>query len=128
MRNFSKSKLLALRQCAKRLWLELHRPDLRQDSTASQASFQIGHQVGDIARQIYDPENLGALINVQSEGFTSAFERTTQLIGTSQKPIFEGGFCAGGGMDFADVLLPEQRNGQTVWRMGLSLLVQPLLY
>ena len=69
MRNFSKSKLLALRQCTKRLWLELHRPDLREDSAASQVSFQIGHQVGDIARQIYDSENQGALIDVQSEGF-----------------------------------------------------------
>lgn len=117
MRNFSKSKLLALRQCAKRLWLELHRPDLREDSAATQQSFQTGHQVGDIARQIYDPENHGALINVQSEGFTGAFERTRQLIGTSQKPIFEAGFCAGGAMAFADVLLPVHQKGQQVWRM-----------
>ena len=46
MRNFSKSKLLAFRQCPKRLWLEIHRPDLREDSAATQASFQVGHQVG----------------------------------------------------------------------------------
>ena len=66
MRTFSKSKLLALRQCPKRLWLEIHRPDLRGDSAATQASFQVGHQVGDIARRIYDPEGLGAVIDVQS--------------------------------------------------------------
>ncbi|MDP1637588.1 MAG: hypothetical protein Q8L62_05840 [Candidatus Nitrotoga sp.] len=49
MRAFSKSKLMALRQCPKRLWLEVHRPDLREDSAATQTSFQIGFQVGDIA-------------------------------------------------------------------------------
>lgn len=116
MRNFSKSKLLALRQCPKRLWLEIHRPDLREDSAATQTSFQIGHQVGDIAQRIYDPKGLGALIDVQSEGFPRAIERTTELLGTTQ-PIFEAGFCAGGALAFADVMLPDQVNGNPVWRM-----------
>lgn len=39
MRTFSKSKLLALRQCPKRLWLEVHRPDLREYSTETDARF-----------------------------------------------------------------------------------------
>ena len=51
MRNLSKSKLMAYRQCPKRLWLEIHHPELRADSAATEASFAIGHQVGDIARQ-----------------------------------------------------------------------------
>lgn len=116
MRNFSKSKLLALRQCPKRLWLEVHHPELREDSDATQASFQVGYQVGDIARQIYDPENIGALIDVQTEGFPRAFERTTELLG-KPLPIFEAGFCAGGALAFADVMLPDQIDGQPVWRM-----------
>lgn len=116
MRNFSKSKLLALRQCPKRLWLEIHRPDLRQDSAATEASFQMGHQVGDIARRIYDPKNLGTLINVQNEGFKKAFERSTELL-KNPNPIFEAGFSAGGALAFADVMLPETIDGKQVWRM-----------
>ena len=116
MRNFSKSKLLALRQCPKRLWLEIHRPDLRADNAATQASFQIGHQVGDIAQRIYDPEGQGALIDVTTAGFARAFERTTELLGTTQ-PIFEAGFTAGGALAFADVMLPDQVDGKLVWRM-----------
>lgn len=73
MRNFSKSKLLAGRQCQKRLWLEVNQPELREESAATQDSFQIGCQVGDIARRIYDPDGLGATIDVQSEGFNAAF-------------------------------------------------------
>lgn len=116
MRNFSKSKLLALRQCPKRLWLEIHRPELREDSDATQASFQTGYQVGGIAQRIYDPAHLGTLIDVQTEGFEKAFDRTTKLLGTAQ-PIFEAGFCAGGALAFADVMLPVQMDGKQVWRM-----------
>ena len=116
MRTFSKSKLLALRQCPKRLWLEIHRPDLREDSVATHASFRVGHQVGDIAQRIYDPDGRSALIDVQSEGFDRAFERSAELLHSTQ-PIFEAGFSAGGALAFADVMLSEQKDGRQVWRM-----------
>ena len=117
MRTFSKSKLLALRQCPKRLWLEVHRPDLREDSAATEASFQIGHRVGDIAQRLYDPEGLGALIEVATEGFDAAFKRSAELLASSRQPIFEAGFSAGGAMAFSDVMLPVQEDGTTLWRM-----------
>jgi len=116
MRTFSKSKLMALRQCPKRLWLEVHRPDLREDSASAEAGFQVGYQVGDIAQRIYDTEGRGALIDVQSEGFNRAFERSAELLNTTQ-PIFEAGFSAGGALAFADVMLPAQQDGKQVWRM-----------
>lgn len=116
MRTFSKSKLLALRQCPKRLWLEVHRPDLRADSAATETSFQIGHQVGDLARKIYDPDGRGALIDVQAEGFNRAFERSAELL-RSSLPVFEAGFSAGGALCFADVMLPDNKDGKPVWRM-----------
>lgn len=116
MRTFSKSKLMALRQCPKRFWLEVHRPDLREDSASAEAGFQVGYQVGDIAQRIYDSECRGALIDVQSEGFNRAFERSAELLSTTQ-PIFEAGFSAGGALAFADVMLPAQQDGKQVWRM-----------
>jgi hypothetical protein len=116
MRTFSKSKLMALRQCQKRLWLEIHRPELREDSAATQASFNIGFQVGDIARQIYDPEGAGAMIDIESEGFGQAFERTKALLQTPQ-PVFEAGFSANGALAFADVMRPQLHDGQLVWHM-----------
>lgn len=107
---------MALRQCPKRLWLEVHRPDLREDSAATQASFNVGFQVGDIARQIYDPEGCGALIDIETEGFSQAFERSKVLMQTSQ-PVFEAGFSANGALAFADVMLPQETDGQQVWHM-----------
>lgn len=117
MRFLSKSKLIAFRQCPKRLWLEIHRPELREDSAGTLASFQVGYQVGDIARRIYDPEEKGHVIDVKTEGFDAAFTRSARLLADSADPIFEAGFKAGGGLAFADVMLPVIENGERAWRM-----------
>ena len=60
MRQLSKSKLISFHQCPKRFWLEIHRPELRDDS-ASEAVFRIGHEVGEVARTVYDPEGTGTV-------------------------------------------------------------------
>ncbi|WP_316660190.1 DUF2779 domain-containing protein [Ralstonia mannitolilytica] len=116
MRTLSKSKLLAFRQCPKRLWLEIHHPELRADSAATQASFDVGHQVGYIARVLYDTKGKGALIDPQAEGFESAFSRSLALLETTQ-PIFEAGFRAEGALAFADVMLPTKKGSKRAWRM-----------
>lgn len=116
MRNLSKSKLMAYRQCPKRLWLEIHRPNLREDSTATQASFQVGNTVGEIARSLYDPKGKGALIDAQRDGFSAALTRSMKLLNSSQ-PIFEAGFSAGGALVLADVMLPVNQGRKRAWRM-----------
>lgn len=116
MRTLSKSKLLAYRQCPKRLWLEVHHPDLREDSAATQASFSVGHQVGDIAQRLYDPKDNGVLIDPQAEGFDAIFDRTRELLQSAQ-PIFEAGFRAEGALALADVMLPVRKGGKLAWRM-----------
>ncbi len=112
----SKSKLIAYRQCPKRFWLETHSPELHQDSAATQASFKIGHQVGDIAQRIYDPDAVGVLIEPFKEGFKRAFQRSHALLSGNQ-PIFEAAFTAAGALALADVMLPEDRAGTRCWRM-----------
>lgn len=116
MRNLSKSKLIAYRQCPKRLWLELHRPELRTDSAATQASFDIGHSVGEIAHQLYDPLGKGVLLDAQRDGFDATFQRSRELLDSDQ-PIFEAGFTSEGVVAFADVMMPGRQAGQRVWHM-----------
>lgn len=117
MKNLSKSKLLAYRQCRKRLWLEIHRPDLCEDSAGTKASFDIGHQVGDIARQIYDPQGEGTFLDLKKLGFSVLLEQSEVLCQTSQQPIFEAGFVAGGALSLADVMLPTRQGRKRAWRM-----------
>lgn len=116
MRTLSKTRLLAYRQCPKRLWLEIHCPELRQDSATTQAGFDAGHEVGRVARRLYDPAGKGQLIDVMAEGFDAALARSRELLGSS-RPIFEAGFAAGGAQAFADVMLPAKRGGKRAWRM-----------
>lgn len=117
MSPLSKSKLVTYRQCPKRLWLEVHRPDLREDSSTVQGHFEVGYQVGAIARKFYDESGLGHTIDVQSEGYDEAFARSAELMATSQQPVFEAGFQSEGALAFADVMLPRLENGEIVWRM-----------
>ncbi|HRK17925.1 MAG TPA: DUF2779 domain-containing protein [Hyphomicrobiaceae bacterium] len=115
-RNFSKSKLIAWRQCEKRLWLEIHKPDEAVVSPDAEARFAVGHKLNDIVRRLYDPDGTGALIDIEKEGFGPALARSTKVLeGTT--PVFEAGVTASGGLAFADVMLPVTTNGKRLWRM-----------
>ncbi|MBC6961831.1 MAG: DUF2779 domain-containing protein [Nitrosomonas sp.] len=116
MHTLSKSKLLAFRQCPKRLWLEVHHPELREKSSTTRAGFTAGRQVGDIARQLYDRANKAILIDPQTTGFDTAFTRTQELL-QSDQPIFEAGFRTREALTFADVMLPANQDGKPGWRM-----------
>lgn len=115
-RNLSKSKIVAYRQCPKRLWLEVHHPELRVDDANTQAVFRTGHQVGEIAQQIYDPDNKGHIINIDAEGFSNALKRSKHLM-QGEGPVFEAGFVGGGGLAFADVMLRSDDAAGPSWRM-----------
>lgn len=116
MRALSKSKLLAYRQCHRRFWLEIHHSELAENSASTEAVFQIGHQVGDLARKLYDPKAKGILIDIKQDGLDAAFAQTTEAL-SQPKPVFEAGFSAGGALAFADVMLPVKRSGKLAWRM-----------
>ena len=118
-KHLSKSKLVAFRICPKRLWLEVNKPALREDSTAVERSFTTGHEVGEIAQRLYDPNGKAALISIKELGFAGAFQRSKELL-SAAKPatIFEAGFRAGGALAFADIMLPARSHGgTTTWHM-----------
>jgi hypothetical protein len=106
--NLSKSKLLALRQCPKRLWLELHKPHLGEHSAPAAGRLKVGHAVGEVARRLFDPKGQGIVIGVQGQNFLRAFERSKAALESAQ-PVFEAGFAAEGALAFADVMLPVRR-------------------
>jgi len=116
MKPLSKSKIIAFRQCPKRLWLELHHPELRDDSGAEMV-FAIGNEVGDIAREVYDTDGNGVFLDLNELGFSEVFARSETLLAEGTVPIFEAGFRAGGGLALADVMLPDDSSGELRWRM-----------
>lgn len=114
--NLSKSKILAFRQCPKRLWLEVKNPALLKVSAATSAKFNVGFKVGAVAQSLYDPEQNGTFIDIKKEGFSQALARSQSLV-DSTAPIFEAGFSANGVLAFADVMLPIEIDGKRLWNM-----------
>lgn len=80
------------------------------------ARFRVGHQVGEIARDIYDPERRGELILIQKDNLGASIERTRQLLATPQ-PIFEAGLSTPKARAFADVMLPVTLEDHLAWRL-----------
>jgi hypothetical protein len=101
MTNLSKSKLLLYRQCPKRLWLQVNKPDLINISATTQSKLDEGNKVGDIARQLNSP---GLFIETLNR--SEALELTQQALKDHQ-PIFEAAFCNSELLIRADLLLPE---------------------
>lgn len=103
---------MAALQCRKRLHLEVHHPELRKISPQTQAAFDTGHQVGDLAREIYG-QGRGILIEY-GPGLTRALKDTAKLMRAGlDQPIFEATFSHGGVLVRLDVLIPEGR----CWRI-----------
>lgn len=76
MRLLSKSKVMAFRQCSKRLWLSIHRPELSEESAGAQERFRVGFEVGDVARRLYDPKGTGMVLGARSAGHGAVFKKT----------------------------------------------------
>lgn len=116
MTTLSKSKLIAYRQCPKRLWLEIHKPELRDDS-GSEAVFAIGNEVGAVAQQIYDPAGIVRNIDPNLIGWDEAYAQTADLLTSGERPVFEAALRIPGALAQADVMLPDTSFDELHWRM-----------
>lgn len=104
--RLSKSKVIAFRQCPKRLWLEIHRPELRIDDAGSQLRFAAGNTVGEIAREQYP----GGLLIAPNNDLKAALQETKVEVERSiKRPLFEATFQANDVLVRVDLLLPSAR-------------------
>jgi len=98
--RLSKSKVMSWSQCPKRLWFEVQRPDLLVVPPETQRIFDLGHQVGEVARSLH-PE--GVLIDPPSLG--EAARETARLLARSgDLTLFEATFSHGGVLVRTDLL------------------------
>ncbi len=106
MARLSKSKIMSSLQCLKRVHLEIHRPELAEISAATQTAFDIGHQVGAIAVEVYG-QGGGAFLEYE-DGLGSALAKTRALMDqANRKPVFEATLEHEGVLVREDVLLPR---------------------
>ncbi|MDP1523318.1 MAG: DUF2779 domain-containing protein [Methylotenera sp.] len=107
--GLSKSRILLHRQCPKRLWLKVHRPELEEVDDGNQARFATGTYVGELAQQLY-PD--GILIDGNDLG--QAVIDTQAILAGEKRPIFEATLQADGLLIRADLMLPDQNGYRMV--------------
>ncbi len=117
MVRLSKSRIMSSLQCLKRVHLEINRKDLIHYSKATEAAFALGHQVGDIAIQLYGGDS-GTFIKYNGGRFSAALAQTEQLMTSMfRTPIFEATLQHDGVLVREDVLLPHTGSGNNAWRI-----------
>ncbi len=81
--RLSKSRIVAGRQCERRIWLEVRRPDLREFSPAQSTRLAQGTAFGELARQLLGP---GELVDCGFD-FAAALAQTTALLQSPTPPL-----------------------------------------
>jgi predicted RecB family nuclease len=110
--RISKSKFVAGCQCVKRLYWQVHKPELAAEpDAAAQAIMQQGHEVGMLARKLFP----GGVEVRSDRGLDEANRATRELVTNREIPaIYEGVFGHGGVLVRVDVL-HRRRDGR--WRL-----------
>lgn len=115
MRRFglSKSKLTSFAQCPKRLWLQVHRPELAHHDEGAEARFAAGHAIGDEACRQCSARHHGAGVMVEAEpNLGAAIATTAALLAAGHAaPIYEATFEHDGVLVRCDVLEPDGAGG-----------------
>ncbi|MDP7558371.1 MAG: DUF2779 domain-containing protein, partial [Candidatus Marinimicrobia bacterium] len=110
--RLSKSKYLSGRQCDKRLWLEIHSPELIPPTPPSQERiFDQGTYVGELATEEF-PD--GVLIEADYLNIHDAIKQTKEALDNSVDVIFEGCFIYDDVLVRPDIIL---RNDLESWNM-----------
>lgn len=87
--RLSKSKILSGLQCPKRLYLEVHHPELAEVSEATKQRFATGYAVGEVARSLMP----GGILIETGGDLARALQETREALSTSKKVIvFEATF------------------------------------
>jgi len=102
----SKTAYLSCLQCPRLFWTRINQKDrLPAVDEATQAMFDQGHQVGELAKQLY-PDGIEIDWNL---GFKQVCEKSHELL-PKRKPLFEPGYIYNHCFTRADILLPVGDN------------------
>jgi hypothetical protein len=109
MISISKSRFLSGCQCEKKMYFDVFRKDLRPAITsAQQAVFDSGHQIGALAQQLY-PGGRDANKDVNGN-WGIAINRTKAWLAEGAQTIYEATFSIDGGFAALDIL--HHQDGQ----------------
>jgi len=117
MIRLSKSRIMSSLQCLRRAHLEARRPHLAQYSKSAKAAFALGHEVGEMAVQLYGGDS-GTYIEYHGGGFSRQLAQTAELMNSMfRTAVFEATLRHEGVLVREDVLLPVAAEDGDSWRI-----------
>ena len=103
MPTLSKSRYVSGVQCAKKLYFDVHRKELKRDVSATQqALFDTGHALGTLAQQVFP--NGRDVYAESNKNWSVAIELTKALIANNKQTIYEAAFSCNNGFAALDIL------------------------
>lgn len=109
--RLSKSKILSGRQCPKRLYLEVHQPELLEESPSAAQVQWWGFEVLKVARAL----NQGGILIGHDQDLHQALSQTEEILNENKStPLFEATFENDGVLVRSDVLFPNPRDARLV--------------
>jgi len=122
-KRLSKSKYIAGLQCHKRLWLEIHKPELASPPPPGrQRIFDQGTTVGELATEEF-PD--GVLIEADYLNIPKALEQTKEAMDNSVDIIFEGCFVHENVLVRPDIILRNELGSWNMIEVKSSTTVKP---
>ena len=109
--GLSQSHIAAFEQCARRLWLTVHRPDSAVTDDDAQARFATGREVGALVRSLALD---GVLVDADPD-LEAALVATRAWLAAGDRPVFEATFEHEGVLTRIDVLEPM---ADGAWRVA----------
>ena len=103
--SLSKSRYTLFRQCAKALWLRIYKPELQEIDASTQAAFERGNEVGDLAMQRFgDFVEVTTLKPDGSLDLTAMIDKTNEEMRKGTPVICEASFSPKGHYCAVDIL------------------------
>lgn len=104
--RLSKSKLISAWQCAKKVYLEVHHPEVGEISAKTESLFATGRHVGDVARRLYAGD-VGTDIPLRRSSIAMVGDTRAAMAKKPAEPVFEATFEHEGVLVRVDALLPD---------------------
>lgn len=112
----SKTNITASRQCSKRLWLELNKPNLREIA-GGPISTKAREKIVDIAQQIFASEILYKTTHSNSKDNGITLKRAMPNLPLISEPVLNAPIEIPGMVVLADLLYPIKEKGVQQWDM-----------
>jgi hypothetical protein len=109
--HLSKSKILSGLQCPKRLYLEVHQPELLEESPETAVRFSSGNRVGEVARDLFP----GGILIPYDDSLSSVVKHTKKVLDQNSKTtVFEATFNHRKVLIRADIFIQKNKNHRLI--------------